>query len=298
MSFRLGIDLGFVRGRYQEPEVWTRIVREDLGLGYVSIVADIINPQWPRDYLEKLIERIQNGMDLHGIQAETCFTSALTRVPHFMSADAEMRDFYLQWFKDFFSLAARLGCKLGGSNFGIMSFTDYNDESRRRHIFDEAISCWQQLSNFAADLGYTSLMFEPMSVPREMGTTVAECREIMDRVNANAAIPMKICLDIGHAPHPDERDPYPWIEQLGALSPMVHLQQTVLNKSNHSPFTTEFNQAGIIDPAKVMAALERSGAKDALLAFEISHREHFDTEFRVIQDLKESVDYWRPYIKD
>ena len=151
--------------------------------------------------------------------------------------------------------------------FGVMSFADYNDESRRQFIFDEAVSCWQQLSRYAADLGFESLMFEPMSVPREMGTTIAECREIMDRVNSDSAIPLKLCLDIGHAPHPDERDPYPWIEALGGLSPMVHLQQTVINKSNHSPFTKECNKAGIIDPAKVMAALERSGAKDALLAF-------------------------------
>lgn len=298
MSFRLGIDLGFVRGRYQEPEVWAKIVREDLGLGYVSIVADIINPQWPRDYLEKLIKRIQNNMDLYDIHAETCFTSALTRVTHFMSSDAEMRAYYLQFFKDFFTMAARIGCRFGGSHFGVMSFSDYSDESRRNYIFDEAVSCWQELSRHAAELGFESLMFEPMSVPREMGNTIAECRYIMERVNANSAIPMKLCLDIGHAPHPDERDPYTWIEALGGSSPMVHLQQTVLHKSNHSPFTKEFNQVGIIDPVKVMAALEKSGAKDALLAFEISHREHFDTEFRVIQDLKESVDYWRPYIKD
>jgi D-erythrulose 1-phosphate 3-epimerase len=298
MSFRLGIDLGFARGRYQEPEVWTKIVGQDLRLGFVSIIADILNPLWPKEYLDQLIKRTQTGLHRYGIQAETCFTSALTRVPHFLSSDAEMRAYYLQWFKDFFALGARLGCRAGGSNFGIMSFLDYNDESRRSYIFDEAVSCWQRLSCFAADLGFTCLMFEPMSVPREMGNTVAECRDIMDRVNANAAIPMKLCLDIGHAPHPDERDPYPWIEQLGALSPMIHLQQTVLHRSNHSPFTEEFNRTGIIRPAKVMEALRKSGAKDALLAFEISHREHFDTDFRVIQDLKESAAYWRPYIED
>ena len=298
MSFRLGIDLGFTRGRYQEPEVWTKIVGKDLGLHSVSIVADTLNPVWPKEYLVQLIRRMQIGMERHGIHAETCFTSALTRVPHLLSSDPEMRSFYLQWFKDFFSLAARLGCTSGGSNFGIMSFSDYNDENRRRYLYDEAVRGWQQLSVFAADLGFTCLMFEPMSVPREMGNTVAECREIMDRVNEKAAIPMKICLDVGHAPHPDERDPYPWIEALGALSPMVHLQQTALNRSNHSPFTEEFNKTGIIHPEKVMDALRKSGAQDAMLAFEISHREHYDTDFRVIQDLQESVAYWRPYVKD
>jgi len=47
-----------------------------------------------------------------------------------------------------------------------------------------------------------------------------------------------------------------------------------------------------------MQSLEKSGATDALMAFEISHRENFDTEFSIIQDLKESVEYWRPWVKE
>lgn len=296
MAFRLGIDLGFVRSRYQEPEVWTRIVREELGLGYVSIVADILNPDWPEEYLQKLVDQLKRLMSTYDIKAEACFTSALTRTPHLTHHDADMRRYYINWFKKFFNMSAKLGCRMGGSHFGSMSFADYNDPGRRLMIIEEAAKGWQELSFYAKELGFEYLLFEPMSVPREMGNTVGECRQMMEMVNANSAIPMKVCLDIGHAPHPDERDPYPWIEQLGKDSPMLHLQQTVLHKSNHSPFTKECNETGIIKPELVMQALEKSGATDALLAFEISHREHFDTEFKVIEDLKESVDYWRPYV--
>ena len=109
---------------------------------------------------------------------------------------------------------------------------------------------------------------------------------------------MRVCLDVGHAPDPSERDPYPWIEQLGAVSPVIHLQQTVLNKSNHAPFTAEANKDGIIKGEKVMDCVKRSGCKDALFAFEISHREHFDTEFKIIPDIKESVQYWRQFITE
>lgn len=109
---------------------------------------------------------------------------------------------------------------------------------------------------------------------------------------------MRICLDVGHAPHPDQRDPYPWIERLGAWSPVVHLQQTVLHKSHHWPFIPEYNAQGIIHPDEVLRALDASGAEEVFLAFEISHREHYDTDFRIIEDLKASVDYWRPYVKE
>ena len=122
--------------------------------------------------------------------------------------------------------------------------------------------------------------------------------KLMDMVNSNCGVPMKICLDVGHAPHPDQRDPYPWIEKLGAVSPIIHIQQTILHKSNHSPFTEEFNKNGIITGDKVIAALEVSGCKESILMFEIGHREHWDTDNNVIPDLKESVRYWRRWVTE
>jgi sugar phosphate isomerase/epimerase len=137
-----------------------------------------------------------------------------------------------------------------------------------------------------------------MSVPREMGNTVEETRELLEMVNAHCGVPLRVCLDVGHAPHPSQRDPYLWIEALAAVSPVIHLQQTVLHKSNHAPFTAEMNETGIIKREKVMEAVKKSGCTDALFAFEISHREHWDTDFNVIRDLKASVDYWRPVLPE
>lgn len=44
MSYRLGMNLGFAVNKYIEPEVWSRIVAEDLELHYVQMVADLLNP--------------------------------------------------------------------------------------------------------------------------------------------------------------------------------------------------------------------------------------------------------------
>ena len=109
---------------------------------------------------------------------------------------------------------------------------------------------------------------------------------------------MKVCLDVGHAPHPDERDPYPWLLALGKDSPVIHLQQTVLGKSMHWPFTQENNAQGYINAEKVIACLEESGCTEALLHFELSHREHWDTDGKVIEDHRASVEYWRRYVKE
>ncbi|MDR2619220.1 MAG: sugar phosphate isomerase/epimerase [Treponema sp.] len=298
MSYRLGINLGFAINKYIEPEVWTRIVRKDLGLKYVQFVADLLNPFWPKDYIADQIKRIKAAAGEYGIVIESLFTSSFTRVNHFMNPDAEARKFWLDWFKRFLDIGSELGAKNAGSHFGIMTFDTYNNEDKRKFILDEGVKAWQELSFYAKEKGYDCLIFEPMSVPREMANTVEETLELLDRVNARCGVPLRVCLDVGHAPHPSQRDPYTWIERLAALSPVIHLQQTVLNKSNHAPFTAEHNSSGIITREKVMEAVKKAGCTGALFAFEISHREHWDTDFRIIQDLKESAAYFRPLIPE
>jgi len=296
LKTKLGINLGFAINRYIEPEVWAKIVREDLGLSCVQFVADLLNPFLPDAYIEAQIARIKNAVIMYDLTVDSFFTSAFTRVNHLMHPDSQAREIWLEWFKKLFLIGSRLGCKTGGAHFGILTFDAF--ENNYDFLVDEAVKSWQELSFFAGDLGYECLIFEPMSVPREMACTVGESELLMEMVNANCGIPMKVCLDVGHAPHPDERDPYFWIEKLGKVSPIVHLQQTVLNKSIHAPFTEEYNSTGIIRGEKVMAALEKSGCEETILIFEISHREHWDTDFRVIPDLAQSVKYWRNWVAE
>jgi len=296
MAYRLGTNLGFAINKYIEPEIWAKIVREDLGLSSVQFVADLLNPFLPDDYIDSQIRRIQNAAGKYGLSVDSIFTSAFTRVNHLTHPDEEAREIWYKWFERLFVIGSKLGCKTGGSHFGILTFDSF--ENRYEYLLEQGIKNWRRLSFFAKELGYESLIFEPMSVPREMGNTVDESLSLIERVNADCGIPMKICLDIGHAPHPSERDPYPWIERLAPISPIIHIQQTVLNKSNHAPFTDDQNKDGIIKGEKVMAALEKSGCVDTILMLEISHREHWDTDFRIIPDLAESVRYWRRWVKE
>ncbi len=298
MKLELGINLGFAINKYLEPEEWARLVGEELNLRHVQLVADILNPFLPKYYIEEQVKRIQESTQKYNVHVDSVFTSTFTRVNHLMHPDKEARKIWLQWFKDLFSIASRLGAKNGGSHFGILTFASYEDKTAREERIEEGVKGWQELSFFAKDIGFDCLIFEPMSVPREMACTIEETLLLMERVNVHCGVPMKICLDVGHAPHPDQRDPYPWIEQLASHAPVIHLQQTVLHKSNHWPFTPEYNDQGIIHPERVLKAIEKSGALQSQLCFEIGHREHWDTDFRIIEDLKASVEYWRLYVMD
>ncbi len=293
MDLKLSVNCGFAINRYVEPEVWGRIVGEEFGLSSVQFVADLLNPFLPKDIIKSQIARIKESMRRYGFSVDSIFTSAFTRVNHLVHPDGEIRAVWLKWFGELFEIGAELGATSGGSHFGILTFDIYDDPEKRKKYTEIGIKNWQKLTYRAKELGYECLMFEPMSIPREFAYTVGKTKELMDAVNGDAGVPMRVCLDIGHAPHPDERDCYPWIEALGAYSPVVHLQQTAMNKSNHWPFTDEYNAQGYIDPVKVVDALEKSGCEKTLLTFELSHREHWDTDSDVVKDHKKSIDYWK-----
>ena len=295
-DFRLGINLGFAINRFVEPEEWARVVSEELGIRHVQFVADLLNPFLPEEYVKAELERIKRCVSLYGLTVESIFTSAFTRVNHLMHPDRQAREIWLDWFRKLLDIGAALGARNAGSHFGILSVKSDRTEPEREYLVEQGVRGWRQLSFYARELGYRELLFEPMSIPREMACTMKEARELLGRVNEGSGVPMKLCLDIGHAPHPDERDPYGWIRAFASESPVIHIQQTELHKSNHWPFTERYNAIGIIDAKKVVETAKEAGCTDALFALEISHREHWDTDGLVISDLKESAAYWRQYL--
>lgn len=297
LDLKLGINMGFANNKYPEPHVWTKIVAEEIGVKYVQFVADLLNAFLPDDILEEQVEQIAENTEKYGLQITSTFLSSFTRVNHFMNPDAKQRKLWLSWFKKFASISARMGAKMTGGHPGILTFHDYDDPLRREAVTAEGIKHWQELSWYCRDLGMTCMIFEPMSIPREFANTVEETKELLDRLNDGAGIPFKLCLDPGHAPHPSDRDPYRWIRELGSVSPIIHLQQTEAGHSRHWPFTSAYNEIGIIHPEKVIEALEASGATEAELVFEIYHREAWSSEFTIIQDHRESVEYWRKFVR-
>ena len=107
---------------------------------------------------------------------------------------------------------------------------------------------------------------------------------------------------------PEDSDVFEWFNELGCYSPLVHLQQTDGTYSGHKPFTTQYNESGIIDPAKVLEAIAKSyeadeepgmpsKVKEIYLAFELFFG-ITDSPESIIEAMRESVQYWRKYIPE
>ncbi len=294
--FTLGTNLCFAINRFPEPEAWARLVGQQMGLRSVQLVSDLLHPFWPEDILERHTQDIREATARYGIQIHSLMTGTFSRTNHLMYPQDDLRELWFRFFQRFIDLAVALGARTVGSHLGILSMHDVSHVERYNARLDEGIRLWQELSFYAQERGLAYLFFEPMSVPRENGYTIAHARELHERLNTRAGVPIRYCLDVGHAPHPLERDPYLWLEALAHDAPIMHLQQTEAGHSRHWPFTSQYNAQGIVEPRRVLELLSASGAEEVWLGFEILHRERYEEEAQVIPDHVQSAAYWRQFL--
>ena len=52
MTYRLGINTSFALNRYQEPEEWSKIIKNS-GVNYVQFTADLLNVSLPEKIVKK-----------------------------------------------------------------------------------------------------------------------------------------------------------------------------------------------------------------------------------------------------
>jgi len=297
VSYVLGINTGFAVNRYSEPEEWTRVVG-DLGLTAVQLTADLLNPDLPGAVLHDHVRRINAGCARAGCAVTSTFTGAFTRVNHLAHPDPAVRAHWEGWFRRFVDLSVDLGARSLGSHFGIFTRRDDQDPARRAERRQQNIDGWHRIAAYAAERGLQFLSWEPMSITREQGETLATARALQDDVATGAPLPFRICLDVDHgdlaSPDPADTDPYAWLSTFAADSAFVHLKQSKADKGGHWPFVAEHNATGRIDPERVVQTLVDAGAPDDLeLLLELSFREREPADSTVEAVLAESVAFWR-----
>jgi len=292
----LGMNCNFAANRFTEPEAWTEIVGGRLGLRYVQFVSDLLDPYLPDHIQERVCRRTLAACDKYGIEIYATFGGHFSHQHYLGHPDDEIAAEGEIWVSRLIEQAGRLGARGTGTCFAILSARDQADSERRRYVLQRVVEAYRRLAALGRRNGLHYLLFEPTSVPRETASTIAETKDLL-ALCADMELPMRLCLDVGHGQidsgDPRDADPYAWIETFGAVSPVIHIQQTNKEKSHHWPFTREYNRQGIINPLRIKEAIEASGAEEVLLAMELSFPAFPPHEQKVMDALKESVDYWR-----
>ena len=302
MSFKLSINTGFAVNRYSEPEEWVKIIGEDLGLRHTQMTADLLNPSYNDKIISNHITRIKNACSQYNVSVSSTFTGGFTRVNHLAHPDKKIQSFWIDWFKRFIDISVELGSNNVGSHFGILTAKDNNDTQRREERVKENIENWHTIGRYAKEKGLSYLSWEPMSISREQGETIEKCKDLHAQVNNNASIPFKMCLDVDHgdvtSPNQNDTNPYEWLRVFAKESPLIHLKQSSANKSGHWPFIKQYNEIGKIKPEEVLETLTNAGSTDAQLILELSFKEREPIDSTVISVLKESVNFWRLFVKE
>ncbi|MFZ7091988.1 sugar phosphate isomerase/epimerase family protein [Primorskyibacter sp. 2E233] len=301
MALTLSLNTNPLVNRFADPADLIETTARELRLRDLQLTHEFINPSWPAPVIRRLTREMDRACQRTGVRVTSGMTGPYGRLNHFGHPDRDVRRYYVDWFKGFADIIGDLGGASVGTQFAIFTYRDYDDRARREELIQIAIDCWAEVAEHAKAAGLSYVYWEPMSVGREFGETIAECLALQDRLTAaGMAVPMWMMADIDHgdvtSPNPDDTDPYAWARAVPKVSPIIHIKQSMMDKSGHRPFTAEFNAKGAIQPEPLLRALAEGGAKDNEICLELSFKEREPNDRQVIAQIAESVAFWAPHI--
>lgn len=301
MSLTLSLNTNPLVNRFCEPDDLIDAIAHDIRIRDIQLTHEFINPSWPAPVLSRLTREMGAALHRTGAKVTSGMTGPYGRLNHFGHPDRDVRRYYVDWFKTFADIIGDLGGTSVGTQFAIFTFKDYDDPRRREELLQIAIDCWAEVAEHARSAGLSYVFWEPMSVGREFGETIAECMKLQERLtSAEMAVPMWMMADIDHgdvtSPNPDDTDPYAWARAVPKVSPIIHIKQSMMDKSGHRPFTAEFNAKGAIQPEPLLKAFAQGDAVDNEICLELSFKEREPNDRQVIPQIAESVAFWAPHI--
>ncbi|HEY2691000.1 MAG TPA: TIM barrel protein [Streptosporangiaceae bacterium] len=298
-TYRLGINTCFAVKRWPQPERWARLVRDDLGLDLVQHSLDLVDLDASPAETAGQADRVRAACAAAGLTLHSTFTGLAAYSSNLLlHPDPAARERGRSWYRRAIDFTAAAGAGSTGGHVGAYSIDDWRDQDRRQALWAELGESLAGLAGYAHAQRLSGLMAENLAAAREPSTMQMMASLLTEGDETH--VPITLCLDVGHQCVPGtsgpDRDPYAWLEQLGARTSVVQLQQADGKADHHWPFTAETNAAGIIDAQRVLAALDRSGAADITLVLEVFPAYEQDDD-QTLSDLCESADYWRDALR-
>jgi D-erythrulose 1-phosphate 3-epimerase len=301
MPFSLSLNTNPLVNRFADPDDLIDTVAHGLRIRDLQLTHEFINPSWPAPTIRRLTRQMTAAMRRTGVRVTSGMTGPYGRLNHFGHPDREVRRYYIDWFKTFADITAELGGVSVGTQFAIFTYRDFDDPVRREPLIKIAIEAWAEVAEHAQQAGLRYVFWEPMSIGREFGETIASAMALQQRLtDAAMAVPMWMMADIDHgdvtSADPSDFDPYAWARAVPKVSPIIHIKQSLMDKGGHRPFTAVFNAVGRIQPAPLLAAFHAGGGTDNEICLELSFKEREPNDREVIAQIAESIAFWAPHI--
>jgi D-erythrulose 1-phosphate 3-epimerase len=99
MTFTLSVNTNPLVNRFAEPEEFVSILADEIGIGHIQLVHEFINPSWDARTISRLTSRMAKALAANKAKITSAMTGPYGRLNHFGHPDAEVRDYYVRWFK-------------------------------------------------------------------------------------------------------------------------------------------------------------------------------------------------------
>jgi len=299
MGISLSVSTNPLINRITDLGELVRVCAEEIGINRLQLTNEFINPAWPTAVVRRLVRQFDTAAAAHGVRATSLMTGAQARLSAMGHPDADVRNWYENWFVEFGRIAADLGSASIGSQFAILSYSDYDDPHIRETRVNAILDGWCRIWQAVEPLGLRFLFWEQMSIGREFGHTIADTMALTEKIRSRG-IPLRLLYDVDHgdisSPDPRDTDPQAWLSALGRECPIIHVKQSGANKGGHWPFVQPYNSNGRIRPAEIVGMLRRWAPQDCEICLELSFREREPTDRQAITLMRDSVAYWKPHV--
>jgi sugar phosphate isomerase/epimerase len=285
-----GINLGFAIKRWPEPRQWAGVVRDELGLDCVQFSFDLLDPWWPGHRV--LARRAREAADAYGISIHSAQVGlAMYTYNGLLHPDADARSAAREWWRRAFEVAAELGASAMGGPVGALSLPEMGDEGVRERRYQELVEQLSMLAEAARAEGLAAVLVEPTPLPREIPSSIEES-ERLARDLADAAVPVRYVLDVGHAlfrPLYGDAVLASWLEPLAPSIGVLHLQNTDFQSDSHWGWP---DPRGLFDVEAFARDVEAAGLEDVPVFLELFDAFEADDE-TVLAAARSSVEHCR-----
>jgi sugar phosphate isomerase/epimerase len=296
MTIPLGVNLSFCVKRWVTPDLWARLVRDELGLDLVQFSFDLVDPAWPDDLLAELAVDLRRAADEHGLTVHSAFIGlAHYAYNQLLHPNPRVRDVAEGWLARAYRFASLAGIpRVGGPLGAVASRLDaIEDDAIADSDYRDLVDRMMRLSEVARRRGLAELYVEPTPMRREWPWTIEQARAMLADV-AGAAVPWKLCVDWGHGTFEPLYGSYrgrmeTWYRALGPEIGAIHIQQTDFRYDRHWDFT----ERGAVDPHMAASLQRDAGLENRPVFLEVFYPFERD-DASVLDAVRRSIGILRP----